>query len=67
MSLTFGPVSASGFPFLDNCAVTRTRKISEANIAEFISNVQVSITLEPMIWRELATSLVIATEDGGTA
>ena len=45
--------------------ITLTRKISEPNIAEFSSNVQVSKTSDPMILRELATLLVSVIEDGG--
>ena len=67
VSLTLGPSRVSRVPSLDNCAVTLMRKSSESNIAGFNSTAQVSITLDPMILRELATLLVSVREDEGTA
>ena len=62
--VTIGPVRASGVPFLDSCASTTSKNISEPNIAEFNSTEQVKITRDPTIWMKLGTLLVNMIEDG---
>ena len=68
MPVTTGPIRASGVLSLESCASTVTRKISEPNIAIFNFTVQVSITSDPTIWRELDTLLAnVILEEVGTA
>ena len=57
VSLIVDPVRVSGVPSLDSCVSTINKKISEATIAEFNSKVQVKVTSEPRIGRELGLEL----------
>ena len=62
--VTVGPIRVSRVPSLYSCADTTNKKISEAVTAEFSSKVQVKVTLEPRMRRELRLLLIIVIEDG---
>ena len=53
VSLIVGSVRVSGVLSLSSCVSTINNKISEATTAEFNSKVQVKVTSEPRIGREL--------------
>ena len=57
VSLIVGSVRASGVPSFESCVSTISNKISEATTAEFNSKVQVKVTSEPRIGRELGLEL----------
>ena len=64
VSVTIGPVRASGVPSLDSCASTTSKNISEPTIAEFSCTVQVKVASDPTIWvPKLPLLLVSVTED----
>ena len=65
--VTIGVVRVSGVPFLDSCASTISKNISEPSIAEFNSTVHVSSTSDPTIWIPSATLLVnVIVDEVGT-
>ena len=66
MPVTVGPVRVSGVPFLNSCASTVSKKISEATTAGFNSKVHAKVTLEPRIGRDIEvwSLLVSVMEDG---
>jgi hypothetical protein len=57
VSLIVGSVRVSGVPSLNSCVFTVNNKISETTTAEFNSKVQVKVTSEPRIGRELGLKL----------
>jgi hypothetical protein len=65
---TVGPVRVSGAPSLSRCVSTINKRISEGTIAECNSKVQVQVTSEPRIGRELGLKqqslLTSVMEDG---
>ena len=56
--VTVGPVKVSGVPFLDSCASTISKTISESVIAEFSIILQVKVTSDPIISTELVPANV---------
>ena len=62
--VTVGSVRASGAPSLDSRTSTLNKNISDSSTAGFNTTVHVSVTLDPVVWMELASLLVSAIDDG---